>query len=55
MTKSEIKHAADVLEELIQWSRKVTESEGVYFPGLHPLNNAETTLRFLRLKEEDNL
>lgn len=55
MTESEIKQAAVVLEELIQWARKATDSEGVHFPGLHKLNAAEDMARFLRMKAEGKI
>lgn len=55
MSDKEIAHAAVVLEELIQWARKATNTEGVYFPGLHPLNAAEGMVRFFKMKAEGEI
>lgn len=55
LTKAELEHAAVVLEELVQWARKATDTEGVFFPGLHKVNAAEDMARFLRMKAEGKI
>ena len=55
LTKKEMEHVAFTLERLIEWARKATETEGVQFSGLHPVDSAETVLKFLKMKAGDEI
>lgn len=55
LTPKEVDHVVYTLEKLIEWARKATETEGVQFHGLHPVDSAETVLKFLKMKSGGEL
>lgn len=55
LTSKEVEHVAYTMERLIEWARKATENEGVQFAGLHPVDQAETVVKFLKMKSGGEL
>jgi len=50
LTTKEIDHVAYTIEKLIEWARKATGTEGIQFHGMHPVDSAETVLKYLKMK-----